>query len=595
VRRSKPAGTDRRTSWYEVREPLLRHYLQYRETRGEPLRVIVGFLRAWYVPHERFARLADAEPGSPAERYLSRTASFELGGSEALYNSASADELIAAARCVLDDEPRDARRALHGPSAAIVAEAVGLDAWRGRAQAMYACRSRLGALDGSCRERLADVLAAALSTTGEPVMDVDLLAPRGLSPGAPSAALGSPAAITVRTRIASALSAAVTVADARLELRERVELRLLTAGWIGACGASADACALLELTVPLAGGLDPESAGLRLAVGAELAFYLFESGRREEGRSLCERVLDDRLVLLGPDDQDTLTSRSDLAYILGEMGDPTAARDLLAVVAADRGRVLGADHPNVLLSRSLHASFVGEAGDRAAARELSATVAADLVRGLGADHPGTLSSRYGHAYNLDLAGDSKAAAIIAADVLGDGHHALGVRHPLIQASRALFLALVAWRDPGRGVLVGDDPQLREACEAVLRLDAGLAVELLAAWCALIGRLEEPLRAGAIARVVEIAVDAGRATELGTVLLRTLPVQAEAGREQWTASWLAALGEREELAVAGRMLRAAGAALDGDATAMLTLPAEEQRVVEKVVAASRDAASDSRQS
>jgi hypothetical protein len=55
VRGSKQPGTDQRTTWYEVREPLLRHHVQYRSATGEPLRRVVEFLRTWYSEPERLA------------------------------------------------------------------------------------------------------------------------------------------------------------------------------------------------------------------------------------------------------------------------------------------------------------------------------------------------------------------------------------------------------------------------------------------------------------------------------------------------------------------------------------------------------------
>lgn len=59
VRPMKADGGDRRKSWYELREPLLRHHLQYRDSRGEQLRVVVELLREWHAPD------APAHPANP--------------------------------------------------------------------------------------------------------------------------------------------------------------------------------------------------------------------------------------------------------------------------------------------------------------------------------------------------------------------------------------------------------------------------------------------------------------------------------------------------------------------------------------------------
>jgi Flp pilus assembly protein TadD len=54
VRRARlPGGLsagDKRTSFWELREPLMRLCLDVKQARGEPLRMVVEFLRAWYGP-----------------------------------------------------------------------------------------------------------------------------------------------------------------------------------------------------------------------------------------------------------------------------------------------------------------------------------------------------------------------------------------------------------------------------------------------------------------------------------------------------------------------------------------------------------------
>lgn len=48
VRGAKASGTDQRMTYYEVREPLLRHCLEQKSSRGRPLSVIVSVLRSWH-------------------------------------------------------------------------------------------------------------------------------------------------------------------------------------------------------------------------------------------------------------------------------------------------------------------------------------------------------------------------------------------------------------------------------------------------------------------------------------------------------------------------------------------------------------------
>lgn len=66
-----PTG-DKRASWYDLTEPLLRYHLHYREDRGKPLRLIVEFLRSFYSRERLLSELAEARPESPLERHLQR-------------------------------------------------------------------------------------------------------------------------------------------------------------------------------------------------------------------------------------------------------------------------------------------------------------------------------------------------------------------------------------------------------------------------------------------------------------------------------------------------------------------------------------------
>ena len=70
VTSAKAETGDRRASWYDLTEPLLRYYLQYREDRGKPLRLLVEFLRGFYSRQRLLDELAEAAPNSPVERHL---------------------------------------------------------------------------------------------------------------------------------------------------------------------------------------------------------------------------------------------------------------------------------------------------------------------------------------------------------------------------------------------------------------------------------------------------------------------------------------------------------------------------------------------
>ncbi len=60
VRSDKADSGDKRASWYDLTEPLLRYHVHYRESHGKPLRLIVEFLRACYSRDQFLAELDEA-------------------------------------------------------------------------------------------------------------------------------------------------------------------------------------------------------------------------------------------------------------------------------------------------------------------------------------------------------------------------------------------------------------------------------------------------------------------------------------------------------------------------------------------------------
>lgn len=64
---------DRRMSFWELREPLMRLCLEVKQSRGEPLRMVIEFLRAWYG-----AKILDELVRLPAEATLAATYAGEV-------------------------------------------------------------------------------------------------------------------------------------------------------------------------------------------------------------------------------------------------------------------------------------------------------------------------------------------------------------------------------------------------------------------------------------------------------------------------------------------------------------------------------------
>lgn len=107
VTSSKAESGDRRASWYDLTEPLLRYHLQYREDRGKPLRLIVEFLRGFYSAERMMTELAAATADSPLERHLQ----IALRGSDPFRSPDTDDSdftmLIARLRVWIADEEHD--------------------------------------------------------------------------------------------------------------------------------------------------------------------------------------------------------------------------------------------------------------------------------------------------------------------------------------------------------------------------------------------------------------------------------------------------------------------------------------------------------
>ncbi|MFV0307317.1 MAG: AAA family ATPase, partial [Desertimonas sp.] len=99
VRSRKVAGTDRRQSWYELSEPLLRHHLQYRNDRGKRLRLIVDLLCAWFDVGERRRLYLTAPDGRVSTSYLAESLANDPGRQyDSAYARRDIDELTAEAR-----------------------------------------------------------------------------------------------------------------------------------------------------------------------------------------------------------------------------------------------------------------------------------------------------------------------------------------------------------------------------------------------------------------------------------------------------------------------------------------------------------------
>ncbi|MEA2220139.1 MAG: hypothetical protein QOJ35_2765 [Solirubrobacteraceae bacterium] len=162
VRREKRAGTDRRTTWYSLREPLLRHHVEYREVGEGGLPAIVSFLRSWFETWELARHLATVSATSLAEAYVLAALSFDehparLGAWPIVE---SPQELVTAARCWITAARCDG---LASFVSGVVAEAVGVTVREDARTALDVVALRLAALQQGSADHLTSIVEAAIA------------------------------------------------------------------------------------------------------------------------------------------------------------------------------------------------------------------------------------------------------------------------------------------------------------------------------------------------------------------------------------------------------------------------------------------------
>ncbi len=634
---TKPAGTDRRATWYEIREPLLRYHVAYRRQAGDPLALIVSFLRAWFSPSERRQHLAGTVAGSVAEGYLMESLHDAPAPSDALYDAANPVDLLAGAREWYSAETEIGTSvAVRSRAAAIVAEAVALIA--------------LGQTD-----EVETTLAARLESVEALKRDVVGRIARGGVEAARASAISSSGDGSLGNRqatVQAGLDAAIRPA-AHGPLEDGVAVALIAHGWRGATGNHEGAYRGLMTVLERAESLGERWVALRLAVEAELAYFGCLIGERPHELDRMRRVWTNRERALGPDHPDTLTSRHNHACQTGVTGDHATARNLHAALITDRERVLGPDHPNTLISRNNHAYAIGLTGDHATARNLLAALIPDLARVLGPDHPNTLTSRHNHAYETGVTGDHAAARDLYAALIADcervlspdhpdtltsrgshayligvtGDHAtardlyaalitdcervLGPDHPDTLTSRVSALAFTrtraAKRDAALSVLSRpcppavesealraldglfadrathdlDDAQERAALPHLLSLSPGPGLLALVTCAATAPGIASALRAAT-------DDDPARLSGLTAAIIRVAGRQwTRSHLEAWLDTWLAALARSASAEIPRSILDVVRREADGDATARPSLPPELRAILPRVRVAPDD--------
>lgn len=171
------------------------------------------------------------------------------------------------------------------------------------------------------------------------------------------------------------------------------------------------------------------------------------AGRISDAVPLFERTLADSARALGRDDINTLESRNNLAKAYRAAGRIGEAVPLFERTQADYVRVLGKVHPDTLRSRNDLAGAYQAAGRLDEAVTLLEQTLADYVRIRGEDHPDTLRSRNDLARAYRVVGRLREAIPLIERTLADWERVLGEDHPRTLRSRNDLAA--AYESAGR--------------------------------------------------------------------------------------------------------------------------------------------------
>lgn len=459
----KPVSTiftellDRRRTYYDLAEPLARLAFQIKESRGEPLPLVVDFLVNWFDADQlrssdgsdygrvALMRMEQDEVGGLARRLTSlpesRIPSLDLLGQveDALAAFSAGDaEPVMALRSTLR-QAIELRAHDEGGIASVRLELledalreVG-DVPRGDANSAWVVRAeRLDAEAQSPQSRLMlvrwlaaswrfDEAEAALGTISSD--EVALEGTNAIAQAYGSAGRFDEAIPLYEKALAD--SARVRGDDHPDVLGARNNLAVA----YRVMGRLSEAIALFEEVVADSVRVLGPDRPHTLASRGNLAVAYQEEGRLNEAIPLFEEVVADSVRVLGPDHPHTLVSRYNLAGAYREEGCLDKAIPLYEGVLADRVRILGADHPHTLVSRIDLAGAYQAAGRLGEATTLFEGVLADHVRILGDDHPLTFTARNALAGTYQAAGRLSEAIPLYEGVLADRVRVLGMDHP----------------------------------------------------------------------------------------------------------------------------------------------------------------------
>ena len=384
---------DRRRTYYELAEPLARLAFQIKESRGEPLPLIIDFLVSWFDADQ----LRSSNGGDYGQAALARM---------------ERDEVVDLAR-----------RLTSLPN------------------------SHIHSLD--LLGRVEDALASVSDGDAEPVMSLPSALRQAIEYRADSPHDLIPIRLLLlylaledvgdipRHEFSDKWLARARRLDAEVGLPTS---RLMLVCWLSASwlfDESEEALSTITLEAERMEGTDA------------LASAYHSAGIFARAIALFEHNLTDRQRIIGPDHPQTLATRGGLAGALLDVGRTEQAIEMLRSLLEDYIRTMGPNHPHTLATRGRLAYALLETGNAE-----QTTRATDMLRDLlkdqkhllGPNHPHTLATRGRLAYALLETGNAEQttrATDMLRDLLKDQKHLLGPNHPQTIMTRVNLAGLDA--------------------------------------------------------------------------------------------------------------------------------------------------------
>ncbi len=168
----------------------------------------------------------------------------------------------------------------------------------------------------------------------------------------------------------------------------------------------------------------------QLNVMRDIGLAHYEAGREVEARKLWEEILNSYVHSLGPEDSDTLWTRTYLAHVYDKAGRRDEALIMREEILQLRRKSGGPEHADTLFSmHELAISYFHGVGDWTKALKMQEDVIARRRKVLGPEHPDTLQSLENLAVYLYWTGGLADALKVREEVLALRTKVNGPTHP----------------------------------------------------------------------------------------------------------------------------------------------------------------------